>query len=139
MSRSSFRALVKCNIEGREYKIYGYKGKQLRDNIHSEDVSALIYEYYQQPRSGEVYNLGGGKANSCSILEAVRTTAAITGKPQRYTYIEQNRSADHICYYSDLRKVHAHFPEWSVTRTLPSIVEEIAKSWNNRTIPAHGH
>jgi CDP-paratose 2-epimerase len=124
--------LVKCNIEGREYKIYGYKGKQVRDNIHSEDVVALMLEFCRRPRPGEVYNLGGGKANSCSIWEAFQLTEEITGKKQRYTYVEQNRAGDHICYYTDLRKVQGHFPSWRITRPLRNIVEEIAASWSLR-------
>lgn len=128
--------LVKCNVEGREYKVYGYKGKQVRDNIHSEDVAALMYEFCMQPRCGEVYNLGGGKANSCSILEAFRITEEVTGKRQRYSYIEKNRRGDHICYYSDLRKIQQHFKNWHITRPLRRIVEEIATSWSYRTAKA---
>jgi CDP-paratose 2-epimerase len=124
--------LVKCNLEGREYKVFGYKGKQVRDNIHSEDVAALMLEFCKHPRSGEVYNLGGGKANSCSIWEAFSMTEAITGKKQRYVYVEQNRAGDHICYYSDLRKIENHFPEWRITKSLRATVEEIAASWTVR-------
>src|SRR6202012_1645377 len=94
--------LVKCNLEEREYRIYGYKGKQVRDNIHSEDVSRLIFAFFHAPRVGEVYNLGGGRANSCSILEAFKLTEKFSGKPMRYVYDEKNRVGDHICYYSDL-------------------------------------
>ena len=103
--------LVKCNLEGREYKIYGYKGKQVRDNIHSVDVAGFMFEFYQAPRAGEVYNLGGGKDNSCSILEAFEMAQACTGKKQIHTYVDQARSGDHICYYSDLRKMKAHYPQ----------------------------
>jgi CDP-paratose 2-epimerase len=124
--------LVKCNLEGREYKIYGYKGKQVRDNIHSGDVAAFMYEFVQAPRSGEVYNLGGGKENSCSILEAFEMAEACTGRKQNHTYMDQNRSGDHICYYSDLRKMKAHYPQWGITRSLPKIFEEIVASWNQR-------
>jgi CDP-paratose 2-epimerase len=128
--------LVKCNLEGRLYKIFGYKGKQVRDNIHSEDVAGLMFEFYKRPRKGEVYNLGGGKANSCSILEAFQLTEQITGKPFNYTYLEQNRVGDHICYYSDLRKIKEHFPAWNITRALRSVVQEIAESWNARASAA---
>jgi CDP-paratose 2-epimerase len=124
--------LIRCNVEGREYKVYGYKGKQVRDNIHSEDVARLMYEFFKKPRFGEVYNLGGGKANSCSILEAFRLVESLTGKSQRWCYADQNRVGDHICYYSDLRKLQAHFPEWSITRPLNKIVEEISESWQRR-------
>ena len=130
--------LVKCNIEGREYKVFGYKGKQVRDNIHSEDVAAMMHEFAKNPRRGEVYNLGGGKENSCSIWEAFRLTESITGNPQKYTYIEQNRAGDHICYYSDLRKLEAHFPAWRITKPLGRIVQEIAESWKERGATASG-
>src|SRR5665213_725544 len=124
--------LVKCNLEGREYKIYGYQGKQVRDNIHSTDVASFMFEFYQSPRRGEVYNLGGGKGNACSILEAFEMAEACTGKKQIYTYVDQARSGDHICYYSDLSKMQAHYPKWKLTRDLPQIFQEIAGSWHQR-------
>jgi CDP-paratose 2-epimerase len=124
--------LVKCNIEGREYKVYGYKGKQVRDNIHSEDVAAFMYEFYLNPKCAEVYNLGGGKDNSCSIVEAFELTQSITGVSQKYSYIDQNRNGDHICYYSDLRKMKSHYPSWSITKSLPQIVQEISQAWKQR-------
>src|SRR6266404_99419 len=124
--------LVRCNLESLEYKIFGYKGKQVRDNIHSEDVANLMYEFYQNPRCGEVYNLGGGKQNSCSILEAFQMVEQISGRKQRYIYLEENRVGDHICYYSDLRKIKAHFPAWAITKSLPVIFQEIAESWQVR-------
>src|SRR5579883_665132 len=124
--------LVKCNIEGREYKVYGYQGKQVRDNIHSEDVARFLYEFWKAPRVAEVYNLGGGKGNSCSILEAFQIVQEFTGKPQKYTYLEQNRIGDHICYYSDLRKMKSHYPKWSITRTLRDTIREIVESWEER-------
>jgi CDP-paratose 2-epimerase len=124
--------LVRCNVEGREYKVYGYKGKQVRDNIHSEDVANFILAFCESPRSGEVYNLGGGKQNSCSILEAFAMVEELTGKPQKYTYVDQNRIGDHICYYSDLRKMKSHYPGWGITRTLPDVFREIVESWQVR-------
>ncbi|MGH9558365.1 MAG: NAD-dependent epimerase/dehydratase family protein [Bryobacteraceae bacterium] len=124
--------LIKCNIEKREYKIFGYKGKQVRDNLHSEDVAAMMLEFCKTPRCGEVYNLGGGKANSCSIWEAFQIAEEITGNAQRYSYIERNRAGDHICYYSDLRKIQNHFPAWRITRPLRRTMEEIAESWTSR-------
>ena len=124
--------LVKCNIEGREYKVYGYKGKQVRDNIHSEDVAAFMYQFYLHPKCGEVYNLGGGKENSCSIFEAFELTQSITGRSQKYTYIDQHRNGDHICYYSDLRKMKSHYPNWSITKSLPQIIQEISDAWKVR-------
>jgi CDP-paratose 2-epimerase len=125
--------LVKCNLEGREYTVFGYKGKQVRDNIHSEDVARFMYEFYSNPRCGEIYNLGGGKQNSCSILEAFELAEACTGKRQAYTYVDRNRMGDHICYYSDLRKMREHYPGWNLTKSLPQIVGEIAASWRERS------
>ncbi len=124
--------LVKCNLEGKEYKVYGYKGKQVRDNIHSEDVARFMFEFYQAPRCAEVYNLGGGKQNSCSILEAFEMAQACSGKKQKYTYVDEARIGDHICYYSDLRKMEAHYPKWRLAHDLPNIFEEIVKSWQSR-------
>jgi len=129
--------LVRCNLEQKEYKVFGYKGKQVRDNIHSEDVARMTYEFYRHPRCGEVYNLGGGKDNSCSILESFQMIAQITGKKQRYRYVDQNRAGDHICYYSDLRKLKSHFPSWGITKSLPAILREIADSWMAR-LGLHG-
>jgi CDP-paratose 2-epimerase len=130
--------LVKCNIEGREYRVYGYKGKQVRDNIHSEDVAAFIYQFYLNPRCGEVYNLGGGRDNSCSILEAFVLTQAISGRRQRYAYVDQNRIGDHICYYSDLPKMRSHYPDWSITKDLTQITREIVESWKVRLAGGSG-
>jgi CDP-paratose 2-epimerase len=124
--------LIKCNVEGRRYKVYGYLGKQVRDNIHSHDVAAFMYQFYRAPRIAEVYNLGGGKQNSCSVLEAFDTIQQITGKKMGYDYVEENRIGDHICYYSDLRKMRAHYPGWDITKTLPQIFQEIAESWMKR-------
>jgi CDP-paratose 2-epimerase len=124
--------LVKCNLEGRTYKVFGYKGKQVRDNIHSEDVARFIERFLEQPRVAEVYNIGGGKDNSCSILEAFDKAAAITGKPMQHVYVDENRIGDHICYYSDLRKMQEHYPGWGITKPLDSIFQEIAASWMER-------
>jgi CDP-paratose 2-epimerase len=124
--------LIKCNLEGREYKVFGYQGKQVRDNIHSEDVARFMLEFARAPRSGEVYNLGGGKGNSCSILEAFAKIEAITGKPMRWRYLDENRSGDHICYYSDLRKMRAHYPAWDLRKSLDAIFAEITESWTAR-------
>jgi CDP-paratose 2-epimerase len=124
--------LIKCNLEGREYKVYGYKGKQVRDNIHSGDVARFMFAFYKKPRCGEVYNLGGGKGNSCSILEAFKMAEACSGKKQIYTYVDQARSGDHICYYSDLRKMQRHYPEWKLEHDLENIFQEIVASWHER-------
>jgi CDP-paratose 2-epimerase len=124
--------LLKCNVEGREYTVFGYKGKQVRDNIHSEDVAAFMLEFWKSPRVAEVYNLGGGKSNSCSILEAFRLAEDATGRKMKWRYVEDNRIGDHICYYSDLRKMQAHYPNWTIERSLPTIFQQIASSWQQR-------
>ncbi|HSU66823.1 MAG TPA: NAD-dependent epimerase/dehydratase family protein [Tepidisphaeraceae bacterium] len=124
--------LVKCNLEGREYKLFGYKGKQVRDNIHAHDVARFIHAFVDAPRCGEVYNLGGGKGNACSVLEAFKLAEQFTGRPQKYVYVEENRIGDHICYYSDLRKMKAHYPSWDISIDLPSIVKQIVDGWRSR-------
>ncbi len=126
--------LVKCNLEGKEYKVFGYKGKQVRDNIHSLDVAKFMEAFVSNPRSGEVYNLGGGKANSTSILEAFKITESFTGMSQVYSYVEDNRIGDHICYYSDLRKMHQHYPQWDITQSLSETIRQIVEAWRTREI-----
>lgn len=124
--------LVKCNLECRTYKIFGYKGKQVRDNIHSYDVARFIEEFITAPRSGEVYNVGGGKENTCSILEAFEIVTALTNIPMVYEYVPTNRQGDHICYYSDLRKIKEHYPNWDITKSLNSIFAEIVDAWKDK-------
>ncbi len=124
--------LVKCNLEGKEYRVFGYKGKQVRDNIHSEDVARFMWAFFQAPRVAEVYNLGGGKENSCSILEAFKIAEKFSGKEQKFTYVDENRIGDHICYYSDLRKMRADYPDWDLTKSLEDTVGEIVASWQRR-------
>ena len=109
--------------------MFGYKGKQVRDNIHSVDVANLMFEFYQHPRVAEVYNLGGGKGNACSIIEAFEMAQQATGRKMKWVYVEENRSGDHICYYSDLRKIQSHYPAWKLTKSLPTIFSEIADAW----------
>ena len=125
--------LVKCNLEGREYRVFGYQGKQVRDNIHSLDVARFMAAFVANPRAGEVYNLGGGKANSTSILEAFKITEEFTGKAQIHTYVDQNRAGDHICYYSDLRKMRTHYPQWDITQSLEETIRQIVAAWRTRT------
>ena len=124
--------LVRCNIEGRLYRIFGYKGKQVRDNIHSQDVARFIEEFWLAPRIGETYNLGGGRANSVSILEAFEMATALSGKKQVFEYIENNREGDHICYISNLAKCKAHYPGWNIRVSLAQVFEEIYRSWTER-------
>jgi CDP-paratose 2-epimerase len=117
--------LIKCNLEQKEYTVFGYKGKQVRDNIHSLDVARFIEEFIKAPRIGEVYNIGGGKDNSVSILEAFDLISKISGIPMKYKYDETNRIGDHICYYSDLRKMKAHYPNWDITKSLEDVFHDI--------------
>lgn len=126
--------LVKVNVTGGVYRIYGYKGKQVRDNIHSYDVACFIDAFYHNPRIGEVYNLGGGRGNSVSILEAFDRVAQLSGKPMRYEYVDKHREGDHICYISDLSKMKAHYPAWDITKPLEVVFEEIYAAWHQRVM-----
>jgi CDP-paratose 2-epimerase len=118
--------LVKVAMAGTTYTVFGYKGKQVRDNIHSFDVVRAAEAFFLSPRPGEVYNIGGGRENSVSILEAFDRIELATGKKVRWQYHEDARKGDHICYVSDLRKFRSHFPAWYVSRDLNSILEELA-------------
>lgn len=124
--------LVKVNVTEGVYRVYGYKGKQVRDNIHAHDVARFIEAFYAAPRVGEVYNLGGGRGNSVSILEAFAAVEALSGKAMRYEYVDQNRAGDHICYISDLSKMQAHYPGWGISKDLATIFEEIYSAWLER-------
>ncbi len=117
--------LVKVALTGGTYRVFGYKGKQVRDNIHSYDVIQAFEAFRQNPRPGEVYNLGGGRENSLSILEAVDLVEQISGCKVDWVYEEANRVGDHICYISDLRKLQQHFPTWGITRSLSDILAEM--------------
>lgn len=117
--------LVMTALAEKPYTIFGYKGKQVRDQIHSHDVINAFWHFAQNPRPGEVYNLGGGKENAASLLECVDLIEQASGKKPRLTYNEQNRIGDHICYYSDLTKLRSHFPDWKLTYSLPQIVEQM--------------
>jgi CDP-paratose 2-epimerase len=124
--------LVKVNLDGGIYRIFGYKGKQVRDNIHSLDVARFIEAFAANPRCGEVYNMGGGRTNSCSILEAFDMVEQITGKRIESEYVDKNREGDHICYISDLRKARKHFPQWDVSISLENILLELVEGWEAR-------
>ena len=120
--------LVKCNVLDKKYTIYGYNGKQVRDNLHAKDVARFVELFIEQPRTGEVYNIGGGKANSCSILEAFRITSLFTLKDQQYEYLDVPRVGDHICYYSDLSKIKCHYPKWNVSVPLNHIIHDMVEA-----------
>ena len=124
--------LVRCNLDQKKYTIFGYDGKQVRDNIHSHDVANFISQFISAPRVGEVYNLGGGKANSVSMIEAFGIIESISGKSMNYEYSPKAREGDHIVYYSDLRKMTSHYPNWSITKALDDIFSEIYCAWMAR-------
>ena len=126
--------LVKCNLEGKEYRVFGYKGKQVPDNIHSLDVARFMAAFVSAPRTGEVYNLGGGKDNSCSILEAFKWAEKFSGQEQVFTYVDDNRIGDHICYYSDLRKMKDHYPSWEISVSLEETIRQIVEAWKSRNV-----
>ena len=117
--------LMKCAVTQTPYTIFGYKGKQVRDNIHSSDLIAAFHEFYLNPGVGEVYNIGGGRESNCSMLEAIEMCQKITGKEFNYSYSEDNRSGDHIWYISDLSKFQAKYPSWSIKYNVPQILCEI--------------
>lgn len=125
--------LVRCNIEERCYRIFGYKGKQVRDNIHSADVGEFVARFIAVPRVAEVYNIGGGKNNSISILEAFGVAEEISGKAMIYEYVDLPRIGDHICYYSNLEKMKQHYPGWDITKSVRETMSEIHDSWLART------
>lgn len=128
--------LVKVALSGNAYSVFGYKGKQVRDNIHSYDVVRAIEEFAVNPRPGEVYNMGGGRGNSTSMLEAIARIEQMTGCKMNWRYVDEARKGDHICYISDLRKFKAHYPNWTITRSLESIFEEIIASQSEQMAQA---
>jgi CDP-paratose 2-epimerase len=130
--------LVKIALGNGTYSVFGYKAKQVRDNIHSHDVVRAIEEFAANPRPGEVYNLGGGRGNSVSMLEAIAKIAEMTGKKLNWKYIEEARKGDHICYISDLRKFQSHYPNWRITRDLDNIFQEIIASQQEQQASSSG-
>jgi CDP-paratose 2-epimerase len=117
--------LMKCAVTGNHYTVFGYKGKQVRDNIHSYDLVNMFYHFYLKPRQGEVYNAGGSRHSNCSMKEAIAMCEQITGKPMHYTYANDNRIGDHIWYISDVSKFKAHYPDWAYTYGLNDILMQI--------------
>lgn len=117
--------LVATALAEERYTIYGYQGKQVRDQIHSHDVMSAVWRFVEEPRAGEVYNIGGGRENSASLLECVDRVKAMSGRTPSLTYCEENRIGDHICYYTDMSKFRAHYPGWSLTYSLDRILEEM--------------
>jgi CDP-paratose 2-epimerase len=129
--------LMKCAVTGDPYVINGYKGKQVRDNIHSADLIAAFDAFFSAPRSGEVYNVGGGRDSNCSMMEAIRLSEEITGQPMSSTYRDTNRIGDHIWWISSNERFKAHYPGWRIRRTVPDILREIyehnRKAWSSVT------
>ncbi len=117
--------LMKALMSGIPYRVYGYKGKQVRDNIHSGDLVRAFHEFFKAPRAGEVYNAGGGRHSNCSMLEAIEYGQEIAGKKLNWSYVDQNRSGDHIWWISSNAKFSSHFPDWQVTKNVKEILREI--------------
>lgn len=117
--------LVRCAATGAPYSVFGYRGKQVRDNIHSADLIAAFDCFFRQPRAGEVYNIGGGRFSNCSMLEAIGICEEISGRPLQWTYRDENRIGDHIWWISDVGKFQSHYPQWRLTRDVRQICQEI--------------
>lgn len=117
--------LMRCVVLGEPYRVFGYKGKQVRDNIHSHDLVDAFWQFFQSPRSGEVYNMGGGRHANCSMLQAIRMCEAISGRELRWSYVDENRIGDHIWWISNVSKFQAHFPAWRYRYDLDGILREI--------------
>lgn len=130
--------LMKCAVTGKPYKVFGYKGKQVRDNIHSSDLIRAFYEFFKAPRVAEVYNSGGGRFSNCSMLEAIQMCEEISGRKLNWTYVEQNRIGDHIWWISDNSKFSSHYPEWKLKYNIRQILEEIyefnKERWQKETV-----
>jgi CDP-paratose 2-epimerase len=124
--------LVKCAVAGRPYTVFGYKGKQVRDNIHSFDLVNAFWHFFKAPRAGEVYNIGGGPASNCSMIEAIAIAERLTGRPMQWSYSDANRAGDHIWWISDIRRFKSHYPDWSLTYTLERTIEEIHNEMTER-------
>ena len=124
--------LMKCIMTGREYRIFGYLGKQVRDNIHSRDLVNAFYEFYKSPRTGEVYNMGGSRHSNCSMAEAIRMGENISGKKAVTTYVDEPRSGDHIWWISDVRKFQQHYPGWAYEYNIQRLMEEIYRGLEGR-------
>jgi CDP-paratose 2-epimerase len=117
--------LMKCTASGQPYRVFGYKGKQVRDNIHSHDLVGAFWEYFQAPRSAEVYNMGGSRHSCCSMLEAIEACEKISGRKLCWTYVEDNRIGDHIWWISKVAKFQSHYPNWLYRYDMNGILHEI--------------
>jgi CDP-paratose 2-epimerase len=124
--------LMKCAVQGRPYTVFGYKGKQVRDNIHSADLIRAFHEFYKKPRVSEVYNIGGGRFSNCSMVEAIQLCEQITGRGMKWSYQNDNRQGDHIWWISDLDRFKQHYPSWTLTYDVPAILREIYEQNHQR-------
>ena len=129
---------MKCTVTGKPYTIYGYKGKQVRDNIHSEDLIKAFYEFFQAPRVAQVYNTGGGRHSNCSMLEATQMCEEIAGRKLNSTYAETNRIGDHIWWISDNGKFSSHYPNWKMKYDVKEILKEIYEFNQERWLKEQG-
>lgn len=120
--------LAKCIVTGKKYTIFGYKKKQVRDNIHSYDLIKAFHEFYKRPRIGEVYNMGGSRYSNISMMEAIERLEQITGKKANVDYLDKNREGDHIWYISDVKKFQDHYPKWKYKYNVDMILEDIVKN-----------
>jgi CDP-paratose 2-epimerase len=128
--------LARCAVTGTPYVVHGYKGKQVRDNIHSYDLVSAFWSFIERPRSAEVYNMGGSRHASCSVLEAIEQCERIVGRPMNWRYEEQNRVGDHIWWISDVRKFKSHYPNWNHRYDLSATLEEIVEGIRGRELEA---
>jgi len=128
--------LMKCAVSGQPYKVLGYKGKQVRDNIHSFDLVSAFWQVFQKPRSGEVYNIGGGRYANVSMLEAIEVCESLTGRPMNWCYVDDNRIGDHIWWISDIRKFQSHYPDWRITYDIRTTLAEIFDAMRRRAAKA---
>jgi CDP-paratose 2-epimerase len=124
--------LVKCAVTGAPYRVLGYKGKQVRDNIHSTDLVSAFWAFFRKPRSGEVYNMGGSRHANCSMLEAIAMCEELSGRPMNWSYVDENRVGDHIWWISDVRRFHSHYPEWRPTYDIRRTLTEIHEAMRER-------
>jgi CDP-paratose 2-epimerase len=131
--------LMRCAVTGEPYTVFGYQGKQVRDNIHSADLIRAFYAFYRAPRVGEVYNMGGGRFSNCSVLEAIDLVQEIAGRELDWSYTPQNRVGDHIWWISDNGKFAGHYPDWSLEYDVPRILSEIHDAVRDRTPGTHAH
>ena len=124
--------LAKCAVTGKPYTVFGYNGRQVRDNIHSHDLVQMLWHFFQAPLAGEVYNAGGSRHSNCSMQEAIGLCEELTGREMSIRYAQENRAGDHIWWISDVRKFRSHYPDWQYSYNIRGILEEIVKALQER-------